>query len=141
MNIRQARPADEGALQALMTALWPDCEPETAAEALAEPRGAVFLAEEQGAAVGFMQCVLRRDYVEGASQSPTGYLEGAYVSPPWRRRGAARALAAACEDWARARGCAEIGSDCELDNTLSPLFHAAAGFEEVNRVICFLKRL
>ena len=57
------------------------------------------------------------------------------------RRGGARALLAACEDWARARGCREFASDCELDNEASIGFHRAVGFAEANRIVCFAKRL
>ena len=101
---------------------------------------AVFLALE-GEAVGFAQCQLRRDYVEGTESSPVGYLEGIFVTQPCRNRGYARALLAACQDWARARGCTEFASDCELTNSESLAFHLRMGFLEANRIICFTKRL
>lgn len=41
----------------------------------------------------------------------------------------------------RARGCGELGSDSLLDNADSLRFHAAAGFSEVERVACFIKKL
>lgn len=102
---------------------------------------AVFLALEDGAPAGFAQCQLRRDYVEGTETSPVGYLEAIYVRAGFRRRGVAAALLSACEDWARARGCAEFASDCELDNADSLAFHLGAGFGEANRIICFTKQL
>ena len=102
---------------------------------------ALFLCEEGGAPAGFAQAQLRRDYVEGSSTSPVGYLEGVYVEPDFRRRGFAQALLRACEAWARERGCAEFASDCELDNEASAAFHARMGFAEVNRIRCFLKPL
>lgn len=110
-------------------------------EALPRAECAVFLAEEGGAPVGFAQCQLRHDYVEGTETSPVGYLEGISVRPGSRRQGAARALLSACEGWARERGCAEFASDCELDNAPSAAFHRAAGFAEANRIVCFTKRL
>lgn len=110
-------------------------------EELPRTECAVFLAEEGGAPVGFAQCQLRSDYVEGTGTSPVGYLEGIYVRPGSRREGVASALLSACEDWARERGCTEFASDCELDNTDSMAFHLAAGFAEANRIICFAKRL
>ena len=91
--------------------------------------------------MGFAQCQLRRDYVEGCDTTPVGYLEGVFVEEPHRRRGAARALVDACQDWARQQGCREFASDCELDNTGSLRFHLGVGFEEANRIICFTKRL
>ncbi len=102
---------------------------------------AVFLAEQDGNAVGFAQCQLRHDYVEGTDSSPVGYLEGIYVDAPYRDRGIARSLLSACEDWARGMGCMEFASDCELQNTDSFRFHLAAGFTEANRIICFTKKL
>ena len=93
------------------------------------------------ALAGFAQCQLRRDYVEGTSSSPVGYLEGIYVDEARRRRGHARELLRACEAWAKERGCTEFASDCELDNAASLAFHLHAGFEEANRLICFAKRL
>ena len=91
--------------------------------------------------IGFAQCQLRRDYVEGTSTSPVGYLEGIYVCPEYRGAGLARALLSRCEAWAREQGCSEFASDCELTNTASLAFHQALGFTEANRIICFTKKL
>ena len=105
---------------------------------MAKPDAAFFLGEN---ASGFAQCQLRYDYVEGTECSPVGYLEGIYVEENCRRKGLARALLAACENWARERGCREFASDCELTNTQSLRFHLSLGFEEANRIICFTKKL
>ena len=105
------------------------------------PEGAVFLAREDGADVGFAQCGLRRDYVEGTHTSPVGYLEGVFVQEEYRGRGVATALLRACEAWAGEKGCAEFASDCGLDNAASAVFHLRAGFAEAGRIICFTKRL
>ncbi|MBO5034456.1 MAG: GNAT family N-acetyltransferase, partial [Oscillospiraceae bacterium] len=102
---------------------------------------AVFFAAEEGFPIGFAQCQLRSDYVEGTGTSPVGYLEGIYVRPGSRRKGVARALLSACEGWAREQGCTEFASDCELKNENSAAFHLASGFAEANRIICFTKRL
>ena len=129
---------------ALACELWPGHAPgELLAEweTLPPSECAVFLAVEDNAPAGFAQCQLRRDYVEGTETSPVGYLEGVYVREGFRGRGFARALQAACEGWARERGCAEFASDCELDNAGSIAFHLGAGFAEANRIVCFTKRL
>ena len=129
---------------ALAAELWPEHSP---AELLAEfeqvsgAGGVLFLAMEGGIPVGFAQCQLRHDYVEGTDSSPVGYLEGIYVREAFRGRGTAGALLSACEDWARGRGCAEFASDCELGNAGSVAFHLGAGFTEANRIVCFTKRL
>lgn len=50
-------------------------------------------------------------------------------------------LLAECEAWAKRNGCHEFASDCEIDNIGSFRFHKAMNFAEVNRIICFTKRL
>lgn len=100
---------------------------------------ACFLAYAAGCPVGFAQCQLRHDYVEGTKNSPVGYLEGIFVRPEYRGRGLARRLLKACEDWTKERGCREFASDCELENDASLQFHLRMGFAEANRIICFVK--
>ena len=91
--------------------------------------------------MGFAQCQLRHDYVEGTDSSPVGYLEGIYVASAYRHRGIAGVLLNACEVWAREKGCTEFASDCELNNLESLAFHKKLGFTEANRIICFTKKL
>ena len=55
--------------------------------------------------------------------------------------GLAKELLKACETWSKEQGCSEFASDCELENENSLKFHLKMGFEEVNRVICFMKRI
>ena len=125
--------------------LWPEHTPEELAAEFAEtiqnPDAGFFLTRIDGGAVGFAQCQLRRDYVEGTDSSPVGYLEGIYVAEECRRQGIAGELLAACESWARAKGCREFASDCELGNAQSLRFHLNMGFEEANRIICFTKKI
>lgn len=67
---------------ALACELWPGHAPDELLaefEALSPEESAFFLAKEEGAFVGFAQCQLRRDYVEGTGSSPVGYLEGVYI--------------------------------------------------------------
>ena len=91
--------------------------------------------------VGFAQCGLRTDYVEGTNTSPVGYLEGVFVKADYRNKGYAKELLDACEKWANDKGCTEFASDCELNNSGSLKFHMAMGFEEANRIICFRKEI
>ena len=102
---------------------------------------ALFLAFAGEKPVGFAQCALRHDYVEGTSTSPVGFLEGVFVEEPYRKNGYARALVEACENWAKEKGCTEFGSDCEIGNTESLRFHLNIGFEEAGRTIWFAKKL
>ena len=130
---------------ALGVRLWPgNTREEMEAEfsqLLSREDAQIFLKFAQNRPVGFAQCQLRRDYVEGTSTSPVGYLEGIFVEEAWRGQGIAKELLAECEAWAREQGCAEFASDCELDNTGSLRFHLAMGFGEANRIICFTKKL
>ena len=108
---------------------------------LQQEDAAVFLCKRNGVAVGFAQCGLRRDYVEGTETSPVGYLEGIFVEKNCRGRGYAKELLKRCEAWAREKGCTEFASDCELCNEDSLRFHLHMGFQEANRIICFTKKL
>ena len=143
MHIRRAEIPDASAVTDLALLLWPENDPQSLlADMLACIGGAdsaVFLAEEAGGPVAFAQCQLRHDYVEGTNRRPVGYLEGIYVREPHRRTGVARALLAACVEWSRSHGCTQFASDCELDNTQSIAFHLGAGFQEANRLVCFVK--
>lgn len=144
MEIRKAAPTDSMTLAILASRMWEHDPAELApefAELTASPEAACFLALDSDKAVGFAQCQLRHDYVEGCETSPVGFLEGIYVEDRYRRSGVARALLSACEDWARSVGCTEFASDCELDNHDSLAWHLKAGFEEVNRTIWFAKKL
>ena len=144
-NPYQAGSADAADVTALTCELWLEHSAEEMTgeidSLLAREDAAIFLYMEQGKAVGFVQCQLRRDYVEGTETSPVGYLEGIYVREGARRQGIARSLLSTCENWAKAQGCTEFASDCELDNTDSQRFHRAVGFEEANRIVAYVKKL
>lgn len=90
---------------------------------------------------GFIHMSIRTDYVEGSDSSPVGFVEGIYVKPEFRNKGIARLLIRSGEDWAKSKGCTQVGSDIEYDNTVSYKFHKKIGFEEVNRIICFIKEI
>ena len=143
--IRKAEIKDLPILAELACQLWPDHTVGEMqiefAEIIAKTDAAFFLAYSEETAVGFAQCQLRHDYVEGTDSSPVGYLEGIYVAEGYRKQGVAIELLTACESWAKSKGCAEFASDCELENTHSLQFHLNVGFEEANRIICFTKKL
>ena len=145
MTVRKAEAKDLPILGELACGLWPHHTPDAMraemAETLEMPDAAFFLAFAEKTSVGFAQCQLRHDYVEGTETSPVGYLEGIYVKAPYRRMGVAGQLLHACEEWSMAMGCTEFASDCELDNMDSLRFHLQMGFEEMNRVICLRKKL
>ena len=143
--IRKAEIKDLSILAELACQLWPDHTLEEMrsefAQICAKPDAAFFLAYGENVPIGFAQCQLRHDYVEGTDSSPVGYLEGIYVAEEYHKQGFARELLVACENWSKEKGCAEFASDCELDNLQSLKFHLNVGFEEANRIICFTKKI
>lgn len=125
--------------------LWPDNEraelKEEFLQLVPNSKTAIFLAKDSNNFIGFAQCQLRTDYVEGTESSPVGYLEGIYVNESYRGTGIAKLLLDACEQWAREKGCQEFASDVELNNSQSLNFHLKHGFTEANRIICLTKKL
>ncbi len=146
MLIRQANQTDHTEWLRLRSALWPDCSlndhrAEMAEQLTDEKLFAVFVAERgNGQLGGFLEASLRR-YADGCHTSPVGYIEGWYVDDEVRRRGLGGQLVKAAEQWARAQGCLEMASDCEIDNDVSFRSHLAVGYAEVERAIHFRKSL
>lgn len=143
--IKKAESSDLEVLANLAVLMWRDQSVnglmEDFSEIMRNGRSRFFLMYENDVPVGFAQCQLRTDYVEGTSTSPVGYLEGIFVKEGYRHKGYAKELLAACEAWAWEMGCHEFASDCEIENVDSFHFHMAMNFMEANRVICFTKTL
>jgi aminoglycoside 6'-N-acetyltransferase I len=120
-------------------ALWPDS---SAAEVEGllngrPPDAHVLVAGRDGGGLcGFAELGSRR-YAEGCLTSPVAYLEGIWVDPDVRRRGVALSLVRQAQVWAESSGFTELGSDCDVENDASRAFHVAAGFVEVERIVCF----
>ena len=143
--IKQTDQSDAAVLAELAVQLWVnhsqvELEHEFV-ELLTSTDAACFIKYADNCTVGFAQCQLRRDYVEGTSTSPVGYLEGVFIREEYRHNGYGRELLASCEKWAMEKNCTEFASDCEIDNDVSRQFHLASGFEEANRIICFKKHI
>lgn len=143
--VRKAGKEDIAIIADLAVLMWCDNSPEALMEEFSEillgGEAQFFLKYADGVPIGFAQCQLRHDYVEGTETSPVGYLEGIFIKEGFRHQGYARELLTECEDWARQNGCEEFASDCELDNDDSFRFHKAMNFAEANRIICFTKKL
>jgi aminoglycoside 6'-N-acetyltransferase I len=97
--------------------------------------------ESSGKCVGFSMFSIRTDYVEGAVQSPTGYLEGIFVETDFRKRGIAKSFIQLGEIWCKEKGCTQMGSDTWLTDTESRAFHKRVGFWEEEEVVHFLKNI
>jgi aminoglycoside 6'-N-acetyltransferase I len=144
-TITALQPGDLVGYDQLVHCLWPDCP---AAEIrtqfrknLKGARQACFVCRRGDRLVGFIEVSLRRDYVEGTSTSPVGYIEGVYVEPGFRRQGVACKLVRRAEAWARAKGCAEMAADTEIGNRTSIAFHKKIRYREANRIVCFIKKI
>ena len=71
----------------------------------------------EGIPIGFAEATIRIDYVNGCVYSPVAFLEGIYVLPEFRQSGVARDLVRSIEAWGVSKGCAELASDADIDNT------------------------
>lgn len=143
--IKKADYTDIRNVSELALVLWPkhlleELEEDMSNYILGED-SAVFIKYYEDIPVGFAQCTLRRDYVEGCESSPIGYLEGIFVREDYRKKDIGRQLVQSCEEWSKLKGCIDFASDCEINNIGSFYFHKKVGFTEANRIICFHKKI
>ena len=82
-----------------------------------------------------------KDYGEGCETSPVGYLEGWFVQEEYRGKGVVWIMTQAAENWVREKGCTEVASDTWLDNEPSIRAHLKMGYDEVERLVHFVKQL
>jgi aminoglycoside 6'-N-acetyltransferase I len=149
MTVRPVAPADRAEWLRMRHALWPEDAAEHAREIDAYLAGEVtpwqiaqvFVAERKTGGLGGFAEAGVRPFADAREEAPCAYLEGLYVDADTRRSGVARALVAAVEAWARGLGHRELGSDYLIDNDASAAWHAAHGFEVVERLVVVRKRL
>jgi aminoglycoside 6'-N-acetyltransferase I len=148
VRVRPVTPADAPAWLRMRDALWPEDEnhwhatevERFLAGELPMPLAVLMAVDDADQPIGFVELFIR-PYAEDCETDRVAYLEGWYVEPAVRRQGVGRALIAAAEDWGRAQGCTEFGSDALIDNHLSAAAHAALGFVETAQIRCFKKNL
>lgn len=143
--IRKARSEDQGEWLRMRLALWPE-EP---VQELIEDQF-VWLREKQCVALvaertpdklcGFLEAAIRPCDCDG-TVGRFGYVEGWYVDLDVRRQGVGSSLLAAAESWVKNQGCEIMLSDARTENALSQAVHHALGFEEVERLVHFRRRL
>lgn len=95
----------------------------------------------EGMSIGFSIFSIRTDYVEGADQSPTGYLEGIFVVPDYRNMGISKQFIQQGEKWCKEQGCTQLGSDTWLSDKAAQAFHKQVGFWEEDKLVHFLKKI
>ena len=145
ITIRRATLADKYEWLRMRLSLWVFADPqgfeEELDEILTDPQQAVFLAlRPTGQPCGFLEATIRK-YADGCETGPVGYIEGWYVEEDLRHNGVGASLVRAAEEWARALGMEEMGSDTWLDNDVSIEAHKKLGYEEAERLVHFAKRL
>lgn len=89
---------------------------------------------------GFLEASIR-SHVEDCETENVGYLEGWYVEKDFRQMGIGSRLVAFAEQWARQKGCTEMASDAEVDNSVSLAAHLRLGYEETSRLVHLRKEL
>lgn len=144
-TIRRATPVDKPEWLRMRQGLWSDAPLEYLRldldTKLADEDKAVFLASTaDGQLVAFLEAGLH-NYAEGCDTSPVGYIEAWYVDPHVRGRKLGRQLIHTAEQWAREKGVTEMASDTWLDNHDSIQAHLKMGYEEVDRLVHFVKQL
>ena len=91
---------------------------------LATPENAVFVAEADGAVVGWLHVFLR-PLLESELTAEIG---GLVVAPASRRLGAGRHLITAAESWAQAHGARLLAVRCRTERVEGNRFYEALGF-------------
>jgi len=148
VRVRPVIKEDAPAWQRMREALWPDYASSWHADEIAQffagklsmPLAVLIAEDYAGKLLGFAELSIR-NYAEDCVTDRVAYLEGWYVVPGARRNGVGRALVAGAEQWGRAQGCTEFGSDAVIDNEISAAAHRALGFTETARIRCFRKAL
>jgi aminoglycoside 6'-N-acetyltransferase I len=144
-TIRRAAPEDKPEWLRMRQGLWSDAPVDYLSldldTKLADEDKAVFLASTaDGQLVAFVEVGLH-NYAEGCDTSPVGYIEAWYVELHVRGQKLGRELIHAAEQWAREKGATEMASDTWLDNHEGIQAHLRMGYEEVDRLVHFVKQL
>ena len=90
--------------------------------------------------IGFMELSLR-NIVDGCVGGPVGYIEGLYLKPDQRGKGYGKHLVGEAASWFKDRGCTEMATDAEIQDTNAQEFYKRAGFKEMWHVVQFKKNI
>ena len=146
ISIQEFEPTDFDSLLEMSQKLWTKYEKSELEQLLQESfvlkRNRVLIAKTaEGKGVGFSIFSIRTDYVEGAEQSPTCYLEGIFVDPDYRNNGISKQFIQLGEKWCKEQGCTQLGSDTWLSDKGAQAFHKQVGFWEEDKLVHFLKKI
>ena len=144
IEIRKVTAAEKDAWFEMRKGVWPEAGGDYLLfdmdEILASAIDSIFMAFLDGQPAGIIETSIR-EYAEGCDSSPVGYIEAWFVYGEFRKTGVAGELVQTAENWAREKGCTEIGSDTWLDNEASIRAHEKLGYREVERLVHFVKQL
>ena len=147
MNVRRVNSGDRNEWARMRDSLWPGSLEEHLdqidkyfSKGETDVVEVLVLGRCNGALGGFIELNLR-NYAAGSQSTKVPYVEGWYVDGDLRGCGYGKQLMQAGETWAIENGFDELASDAVLDNSDSIAAHNALGFEEVERIVCFIKQL
>jgi len=147
MIIREAQKKDIHDWATMRSTLWPnsietnigEIEEYFAGESI-DIEQVLVLETIDGRLAGFIEINIR-NFAEGSRSSQVPYIEAWYIEPQFRGKGYGKKMLQAAEHWALAKGFVELASDTTVENEKSIRIHKKLGFEEKDRVVCFLKKL
>ena len=147
MKIRKAVKSDRDEWVRLRQGLWSEMHSnhfnETTRYFLKHDTGItdVFVLEHpEQSLIGYIELNIR-NYAEGSQATAIPYIEAWYIESPWRQKGLGKSLLIFAEQWAKEQGYSELASDSLINNRNSIATHKALGFNEVERIVCFIKKL
>jgi len=147
MHLRKAAPGDAHEWARLRNALWPgslnDHLVEIGAYLVSKATDIVdayVLDRGNGVLGGFIEINIRYRAENGQARAIAG-IEGWHLDPDVMGAEAMETLICAAEQWALDHGFDRLASDVHIANASSIATHTALGFEEVDRMVHFMKKL
>lgn len=144
IEIRKVTSAEKDIWLQMRKGVWPDVEDDYLLfdmdEALASDTKLIFMAFVHDQPAGMLEASIR-EHAEGCESSPVGYIEAWFVESKFRKTAVAGNLVKAAENWAREKGCTEMGSDTWLENETAIRAHKKMGYQEIDRLVHFVKQL
>lgn len=147
MKVRNARIEDREIWLLYRSKLWPNSSDSHLSEideyfsgSSIDIEQTFILEDKDNSIVGFLEINIR-EFAEGSRHSKVPYVEAWYIDEKYQGKGGGKLLMKAAEMWALEKGFNELASDTELNNARSIEIHKHLGFKEVERVVCFIKKI